>query len=98
MCSPKMLGLVSDKVEVIAILKAIRIFTYSFRVPLALESNSSIAISWVIYTNDKDRPYRFQFLFNEIKLLSSFLWVHFTHILTSVNSMVGRCFDGARCE
>lgn len=60
-----------------------------------MDSDSSNVMSWV--TNDKDRPWRFQFLFDEIKVLASSLQVHFTHILRLANSMAdGGCFGEGR--
>lgn len=52
-----------------------------------VESGFSNAILWITHITSK--PWIFQFLFNDIKVLSSTLQVHFTHVISSANSMEG---------
>lgn len=50
-----------------------------------MESNSSNAISWV--SNRATYPWKFQFMFNEIRDLSSIMNVTFHYEVRSANSM-----------
>lgn len=74
----------SNEAEVVAILEAPRIFT-SFPFPkLLVDSGSMNAISWVSSTA---LPRQFQFYFNEIKMLSSSIFVEFCHVGQLANSI-----------
>lgn len=55
----------------------------SFRQPLIVESDSLNAISWM--SNSAMGPWKFYFLLNKIKFLSSELEVEFRHILRLAN-------------
>lgn len=51
-----------------------------------MESGSTNAITWV--SNRKGFPWKLQFIFNEIRILSTSINVVFHHMLRSANSMV----------
>ena len=70
----------SNEAEVLAILEALRCFSRNFHGVLIVESDSSNAIAWV--ANRKRNPWKFQFLFNEIRALSS-----------SISQLLRRCFS-----
>ena len=59
----------SNEAEVWAILKTLRCFSKSFHESLIVESDTSNVVSWV--SNRKANPWKFQFLFNETRALSS---------------------------
>lgn len=61
----------SNENEVMAILEALRLFSHYFQTLLIVENDSANAVKWA--SNIIPRPWRFQFLFNEIKELSSHL-------------------------
>lgn len=69
----------SNAVDVLAIMEELRIFSCSFDDKLIMESDSSNAIAWVI--NDKVKPWKLHFFFNEIKALDSRLLVKFHHVV-----------------
>ena len=75
----------SNIAEVLAILKALRLFPRDCSEALIVESDFSNAVAWV--SNRKTFPWKFQFHFNEIKELSSSLNVEFHHEVRSANSM-----------
>ena len=52
-----------------AILEALRLFSCSYQSKLAVESDLANVANWASHADS--RPSRFQFLFNEIKELSS---------------------------
>lgn len=66
----------SNEVEVMDILEALQIFSHSFQDRLIVQSDSSIAISWVTTTSDNG-PLKFWFYFDEVNSLSSFIQVVF---------------------
>lgn len=61
----------SNENEVMAILEALQLFSHSFQTLLIVENDSANAVKWA--SNIISRPWRFQFLFNKIKELSSHL-------------------------
>lgn len=74
----------SNEVEVVAILEALRLFASSFNSKLEVESDSLNVISWV--SSSHLPPWRFQFYFNDIKMLSSKFSIRFLHVRCSANS------------
>ncbi|XXG62464.1 hypothetical protein AAC387_Pa05g0816 [Persea americana] len=74
----------SNEAEVLAILEALCCFKKYFHGALIVESDSSNAIAWV--TNKKINPWKVQFLFNEIRVLSTSSSVVFRHELRLANS------------
>ena len=75
----------SNEAEVLAILEAIHLFSSYCIEALIMKSDSSNAISWV--SKRKVLPWKFQFIFNEIRGLSSSINVVFSHEVRSANSM-----------
>ena len=75
----------SNEVEVLVILEALRYFSRFVNGVLVVESDSSNAVAWV--SNRKVNPWKFQFLFNEIRELSSNINVVFLHVLRLANSI-----------
>ena len=76
----------SNDSEVLAILKALRIFLASFHGPLVVESDSANEVGWLLKPDS--RPWKFQFHFNELKKISSSLVVSSGHVMRNANSMV----------
>ena len=74
----------SNEADVLAILEALYYFKRYFHGALILESGPSNAIAWV--SNRKINPWKLQFLFNEIRVLSASFSVVFRHELRSANS------------
>lgn len=74
----------SNEAEVVAILEALQIV--SSQASLVVESDSSNAINWV--SSLASFPLRFQFLFNEILVLSS-INVEFKHVRWMTNGFFG---------
>ena len=73
----------SNEAEVLVILEALWCFSRMFRGSLIVESDSSNTIAWV--SNRKANQWKFHFLFNEIRALSSSINVVFRHELRSAN-------------
>lgn len=73
----------SNKTEVMAILEVLQLF-FSFPDRLIVESDSSNTISWISFM---EGPWRFHFLFSEIKFLSSLGLVESKHGVRLANSM-----------
>ena len=74
----------SNEVEVLAILEAIRIFSYFyFHSSLVVKSDSLIAMSWV--SSSSMFPWKFQFYMNEIRALSPMIQVVLKHVGRSAN-------------
>ena len=63
-------------------LKALQIFFHLFSFQLVVERNSRNAISWV--SSLAEPPWRFQFLFNEIRVFSS-ISQELHHVARSTN-------------
>ena len=76
----------SNEAKVLAILEALRIFSFTLKENLIVESDSSNAIRWV--SKVERGPWRFQYYLNEIKALSSSIKVSFSHICRSADGMV----------
>lgn len=74
----------SNETEVLAMLEALRLYSRSFQENLIIESNSANAVMWT--SHFVSRPWRVQFLFKEIKELSSILDMSFCHALRLANS------------
>ena len=70
----------SNEAEVLAILEALWWFSRNFNGSLVVESDSSNAIAWL--SNQKANPWKFHFLFNEIRT-----HVIFRHEYRWANSM-----------
>ena len=75
----------SNEAEVLASLEALRCFSRCFQGDLIVESDSSNAIAWV--SNRKHFPWKFQFLFNEIRAFTTTINVVFRHQLRTTNCM-----------
>lgn len=73
-----------NEAEVLAIMKALWIFSVLFQGMLVVESDSSNVAGWV--SKSQSRPWKFQFCFSEIKESSSTLNVVF-HCDRMVNRM-----------
>lgn len=94
----------SSEAEVVAMLEALWIFSYSFHSKLLVESDSLTAISWVssCYAHlDVSILFYFYFYFNgfqfyfiEIKELSSFVFVDFHHVECAANGFAGSLAKG----
>lgn len=82
----------SSEVEVLAILEAFRCFSRLFHGELIIESDSSNAIAWVF--NRKINPWKSQFIFNEIRLLSSSFGVVFHLEIRSADSFADALASG----
>lgn len=77
---------VSNEVEVLVILEAMRIYSRSFLENSIMESDSFNAISWV--ANEGHRLWKLLFCFDEIKALASHLHVAFPHVVRSAKGLV----------
>lgn len=84
-CSQKKWSESFNDGEVLAILEAFKIFSYSFQEGVIVESDSSAAIHWV--SSLDSGPWSFHFRFNEINAISSSLYVSFTLVRRLANGM-----------
>ena len=75
----------SNEAKVLAILEALRIFSFTLKENLIVESDSSNAIRWA--SKAERGPWRLQYYFNEIKALSFSIKVSLSHIYRSANFM-----------
>lgn len=71
--------------ELLAVLEELQIYSGCNQERLAVDSNSSNAVRWV--SQEGSRLWKLQYYFNEIKHLSSRLWVSFRHEVRSANSI-----------
>lgn len=76
----------SNMVEVLAILDALQCFKKDYFGVLLVESDSFNMVAWV--SNWKANPWKFQFIFNEIRAFSANINVAFYNVLRSDNSLV----------
>ena len=74
----------SNEAEILAILEALRSYSGRFLEDLIGESDFLNDISWVDY---RKGPWRFQFILNEIKSLSSSISVTFSYVSRLANFM-----------
>lgn len=75
----------SNEAEVVAILEALRMFVGVYNLKLVVKNDSPNAIGWVSTSNGG--PWRFHFIVNESKFLSSMIQVEFSDVLRSVNAL-----------
>ena len=71
----------SNEAKVLAILEAFRCFSRSSQGDLIMESGCSNDIAWV--SNQKSFPWKLQFIFNEIRVVSTNINVVFQHKVRS---------------
>lgn len=76
----------SNEAKVLAILESLWCFSRYYHGNLIVESDYSNALSWIL--NRKAYPLKFQFLFNEIRVLSTTINVNFQQKSMSSNIMV----------
>lgn len=94
----------SNEAEVLAILKAMRIFSSSFQGCLIMESDSSSSMSWVSHT--ESRPWKLHSCFNKImsffldSMRSFIMWLDQLIVLRMFFERMGFSFDGVSfvCE
>lgn len=77
----------SNEAKVLAILEALRLLSRYFMEVLIMESDSSNAIAWV--SNRRVSPWRFQFHFNEIRVLLLIVVFHHNNSMTDVLAKQG---------
>lgn len=74
----------SNEAEISAILEAFCIYCLSFQLSLIVESDSIYAVSWA---RTLIGPWKMQFYFNEISVLSLGCCFSFQHVSRSPNAM-----------
>lgn len=76
----------SNEADVLAILETLKFYVYSFHDLLGVESYSSNIITWVS-RKGITCLWKFHYLLNEIRSLSSLMQVNFKHIKHSANNL-----------